>query len=205
MTKFSLPLLLDTNVSVYSSQVIRQWPCPSPPYLSLTPRRNDIPFLASSHIFLHVIPRESSASTFPCYVRISAYICTTGNGKASAGFSKKNIDSRYIELDVRTHLYRRYPSPFSRSLSFFFFFAFPLVIGRERETFLLLPPSIPPSPSPSPRTQHISATTRITRKPSSNKRTGTLYPFPKIPREREKEKESPSSILDFGCWNRRND
>lgn len=200
MTKFSLPLLLDTNVSVYSSQVIRQWPCPSPPYLSLTPRRNDIPFLASSHIFLHVIPRESSASTFPCYVRISAYICTTGNGKASAGFSKKNIDSRYIELDVRTHLYRRYPSPFSRSLSFFFFFfAFPLVIGRERETFLLLPPSPPPpvrNTFPQPHELPVN--------PLRTNERERCIPFLKY-REREKEKESPSSILDFGCWNRRND
>lgn len=144
MTKFSLPLLLDTNVSVYSSQVIRQWPCPSPPYLSLTPRRNDIPFLASSHIFLHVIPRESSASTFPCYVRISAYICTTEKHRL-ASLKKTSIPG--ILNSTSVHIYIAViPPPFLAPFLFFFFFS-PSHLSSDasaKHSSSSLPPPLPP-------------------------------------------------------------
>lgn len=121
----------------------------------------------------------------------------TERGKASADFSKKTSIPG-IELDARTHLYRRYPSPFSRSLSLFFFppflLAFPLVIERERGNIPLLPVrnTFPP---------HELPINPSWNKPINRKRRNALYPFP----AKEREGECPSSILDFGSSNRRND
>lgn len=95
--------------AVYSSQVIRQWPYP---YLSL-PQRNDIPFLAWSHIFPARNPanppNESSSSslTYPHPVPTRT--------KSSDCFAKKHRFVYWTRRPYKILLYRSYPF-----LSFFF-------------------------------------------------------------------------------------
>ena len=89
------------------------------------------------------------------------------------------------------------PPPFLAPFLFFFppfLLAFPLVIERERGNIPLLPArnTFPP---------HELPINPSWNKPINRKRRNALYPFP----AKEREGECPSSILDFGSSNRRND
>lgn len=149
------------------------------------PRRNDIPFLAWSHIFLHVILRIPRTNPPPLPLRTYTHPGPPREPKATTA-SLKNIDSR-IELDVRTKYC--YISPLSLPPLFFpfsfFLFSFfppcpiptchPLALGTsERGVF---------SPPPQELSVNPLGTTDVT---VQNRSTVRKYQAGK-----------PSSILDL--------